>query len=220
MENLSIRKTSPFYSILLCLIFLSNPLQALNTQLGIRGFLSGGYPSGKGLWDWTDTHSTGTLEWGIGGGGGLVSRLQLNDRFYLEGGINYVYIRAGQTLDVTSYTFTQMSIEFPLIFKSRLPFEKSEWYLGAGPNLIILPFEALRNNRTATPDKSIMMALQVGLDYKVMEKEKSDILLSANFIHPVTSPAYEWEEESSGSVRINRLELCVTWLLNIGRREL
>jgi hypothetical protein len=106
------------------------------------------------------------------------------------------------------------------MFKVRLPFEKSDWYLGAGPNLIILPFEAMRNGIAASPDKSIMMALQVGLDFKAMDGEKSDILLSANFIHPVTSPSYDWEEDSSGSVRINRLEFCVTWLLNTGRQGL
>ena len=208
------------YFIILGLLFVSSPLQALSTQLGIRGFIGGGYASGKGLWDWTDTQSEGTLQWGLGGGGGLVSRFQLNHKFFLEGGINYVYIKAGQTLDNTKYTYTQSSLEIPLLFKARLPFKESDWYLGAGPNLIILPFEATRNGIEASPDKPIMMAIQVGLDYRAMHGEKSDILLSANFIHPVTSPSYNWEEDSSGSVRINRLEFCVTWLLKTGSQGL
>lgn len=192
----------------------------MTTQLGIRGFIGGGYASGKGLWDWTDTQAKGTLKWGFGGGGGLLTRVQLNDRYYLEGGVNYVYIQAGQTLDNTIFTYSQSSLEIPVMFKVRLPFEAYDWFLGAGPNLIILPFEATRNGISASPDKSIMLALQVGLDFKVMDREKSDILLSANFIHPVTSPSYDWEEDSSGSVRINRLEFCMTWLLNTGRQGL
>lgn len=192
------------------------PLKAMETQLGARAFMGGGYASGKGLWDWTDTQEQGTLSWGFGGGGGLVTRFILTDKYILEGGINYVYIEAGQTLDTREYTYTQMSLELPLMLKAALPFETSNFFLGAGPNVIFLPFEATRNNTPAKPDTSVMLAIQAGLDYKAMDKENSEILISANFIHPVTSPAYKWEENSSGSIRINRLELCVTWLFDIG----
>ncbi|MDC7234159.1 MAG: hypothetical protein PQJ58_13070, partial [Spirochaetales bacterium] len=172
-----------------------------------------------GLWDWTETDQLGTLEWGFGGGGGLVSRFGIGEKFILEGGINFVYVQAGQTLDAEEYTFTQMSLELPVLFKTRLPFENTSWYIGAGPSLIFLPFEAYRNDVAQSPDKPVMLALQAGLDWSLFNSEKSEILLSGNFIHPVTSPSYKWEETSSGSIRINRLELCVTWLLNMRGRN-
>ncbi|MDA3958093.1 hypothetical protein [Oceanispirochaeta sp.] len=105
------------------------------------------------------------------------------------------------------------------MFKTRLPF-KSHWYLGAGPALILLPADAIRTYRaegadqreSSAPQKRMMAALLVGLDYKFPSRETFEMLLSLNFVHPVSSPGYSWEEGSSGSIRINRLDLAATLL--------
>ena len=57
-----------------------------------------------------------------------------------------------------------------------------------------------------------MAALQAGLDYEFLTNGALQMLLSFNFVHPVTSPGYSWQEKSSGSIRINRLDLALTLL--------
>jgi len=209
------------------LLTVSLPLWSVETGVGIRGSLSGGYPSGKGLWDWTEEKAEGTLFWGGGCGAGLIFQMDLNNRITLETGMTFSYLRGGQKLDAASYTYTQKSLEIPFNFVIPLPFDDRAWKLKAGPVLILLPFDADRlyresgdsESRSSSPGKRSMAALQAGLDYRTLRTENLDVILSFIFTHPVTSPEYSWEEASSGSVRINRVDLSVTLLHRSGSQE-
>jgi len=213
-------------SCLLILAFLSITwnLWSWNSAVGIRGSFSGGYPSGKGLWDWTGTDSPGSLFWGGGAGAGMVFREDLNRKFSLETGLSYFFLQGGQRIGSVIYTYSQKSLEIPLILKVSLPFEDRRWTLNAGPVLILIPFDARRvlnrdgntDSLDSTPGKQAMAALQAGFDFQTFSSENREIALSFNFTHPVTSPDYSWEPLSSGSVRINRIDLSVTLLHKTG----
>ena len=127
--------------VFIFLIFSSGLLWSDGFQIGCRGFISGGYPSGKGLWDWTETGQEGSLFWGGGGGAGLVTRVHPNKDLILEAGMSLVQITAGQKLDETTYIYSQKSLDLPLMIKTRLPFQRL-MFLGAGPMFTILPFDA------------------------------------------------------------------------------
>ncbi len=202
------------------LLLLPSPvfLSALEGQLGVRASLNAGYPSGKGLWDWTDPLDKGTLSWGPGWGAGVFGRLLFNENFLMESGINYVSIQAGQTVGAAKYTFSQQSLEIPVLFKTRPPFQRT-FHLGGGPVFMFLPFKAERNGVSLRAEESFMLGLEASGDMLLYASPSSDVLLSCNFVHPVTSPVYKWEETSSGSIRINKVEFCVSWLFNLGREE-
>ncbi len=207
--------TGKLIPVILILLLAQSLLTAGGGQLGFSASFCGGLPSGKGLWDWTDLEDRGTLYWNWGGGAGISGRQFLGEKVLIEEGANLVYIQADQQLGSTRYTYTQYSLEIPLLVKTRLPF-KNPSYLGVGPDLVFLPFEGTMNSLSSRPDRFFMLALNAGMDVLMRSTSASDLFFSFHFVHPLTSPRYGWIEESSGSVRINRVELTASWFFNLG----
>ncbi|MDC7221734.1 MAG: hypothetical protein PQJ59_17510 [Spirochaetales bacterium] len=200
--------------IIYCLPLLA--LTASPVRWGVRSFFSGGYPSGKGLWDWTDAEQEGELHWKGGGGGGLILEIPLKESLSLTADSAYVYARGGQSLDDWDIVYTQQSLELFLLVKGKLPvdFKGSSLAVGLGG---MAPFDARMNGVSATPHQPVMLCLKAGLDFPSLKGSWGEGYFSAYFVHPLTSPEYDWVDGSSGSVRINRIDLAVTWLLP-GRR--
>ncbi len=196
-------------------------LPALEFQNGYRLILGGGFPSGKGLWDWTDTSEKGTLHWGPAVGGGVVCLFNLREEAcHIETGINIVHLRGKQKLGDSRYEYMQNTIEIPVLYKTRLPFPDTHLFLGGGAVMMINPIEARRTETTdgeeteiyCEPDNKVMLGLQLGLDWKFINKEAHDWMLSLHYTHPLTSPGFSFEEMGSGNIRLNRADLSFTYL--------
>ena len=194
---------------------------ALEFQNGYRLIAGGGFPSGKGLWDWTDTSEEGVLGWGPAGGAGVVCLFNFKDESYhIETGISFIHLRGEQTLGDSSYEYMQNTIEIPILFKKRLPFPDSDWFLGGGALIMLNPIEARRTETTdgedteiyCEPENRLMLGLQLGLDWKFINREAHDWMLSLHYSHPLTSPGFTFEEAGSGNIRLNRVDLSFSYL--------
>jgi hypothetical protein len=190
-------------------------------QNGYRAFIGGGFPSGKGLWDWTDTEEKGVLHWGPAGGGAVVGLFNFNNEsFHIETGISFVHLRGEQSLGDSRYEYMQNTIENPVLYKKRLPFPGSDWFLGGGALLMLNPIEARRietkdgdeTEEYCAPGNRLMLGLQLGLDWKFLIRKAHDWMLSLHYTHPLTSPDFSFEKNGSGNIRLNRVDLSVTYL--------
>lgn len=208
-DSMIIRSRRAGFFLILLLSF-SLPLAA-EIQAGIQVSLGAGYPSGKGLWDWTDSAAEGRLHWGPGGAAGAVILYNLDGgKYQIESGGLYSRISAGQSLDSRRYNYIQHSLEVPLLFKQRLPFDK-HWYLGIGPALLFIPGESRRETAdetlTSRAEQQAAVALQLGTDWVFFTRRRWLMRGSFRFVHPLTSPEYKFTEATSGSIRINRVDI-------------
>jgi len=205
-----------FFLLVSLLLSLIIPLGAIGPQIGIRGQLSGGYPSGKGLWDWTEPSAKGTLFWDGGAGGSLLLHYPVSDGISLVLEFTYAYVRGGQRLDNRSILYSQHSLEFPLLYRGKLPFPNIDSFFTAGLSPMV-PLDARMDRHYSEPGKPLMLCLKVGMDYLLLKGTAGELYLSGAFTHAVTSPEFSWIAESSGSVRINRVDLSLCWMFPSGR---
>ncbi len=198
------------------LFLLSFSLFPVEMKTGFSGAFSLGMGSGKGLWDTSTTEEQGELLPLPGGSVSYLANIALSHRIFLNMSIQYSYARAGQKVDNRKILYTQQSLDFPLLIMGTPLSEKSRLTLGAGPTLTYLPGKAERavyvdntliSEETAHAEQMVLFGIQAGADYTIPISESSDILVSFRFSHPFLSPVYHWDEEGSGNIRINRIEL-------------
>jgi len=181
-------------------------------SLGARFGINLGQGSGKGYWDWTGTHQDGTLHPQPGYGGGVSLNWEVRPGLMLEGSLLYIRCIAGQTVDSDTYRYLQDVIEVPFMLKA-CPLFSERIYLGAGPSLVYLPSEGVREkNGTEGKDRSMskyrfLAGVQAGMDIRLYEKARSSVYCNFRFSHPFIAPKYDWEEKGSGRFRINHFDL-------------
>ena len=118
------------------------------------------------------------------------------------------------------YEYVQNTIEIPVLYKKRLPFYDFDWFLGGGAVMMLNPIEASRIETTdgdktkiyEDPDNRFMLGLQLGLDWKFVNRNAHDWMLSLRYTHPLTSPGLKFGESGSGNIRLNRVDIGINYL--------